>query len=411
MSPIIDIQRRMVEVGRIRMGHQVAAGKGTRPAKLEHWRLTSRDASRLEAASELYGGEVKPWAERDGEFELFTKTAELPILLLPGQTISQWYESWTAGGCTRRCDGERETISEEPCICDREAKKERTCKPTTRLSVMLPDVPGLGCWRLESHGYYAAVELSGTAAMLEAATARGQLLPARIRIDQRSKVDGGKTTKYAVPVIDIDITMRQALPGASAPLELEARTFTPVPAFGGVTITDGLAAVNREVEPRAGNGRQAAALGPALDDILSRNSAPIPVGDETPVGDDLVSPSSSAGEPISDAQRTLLWTTVSETLIGEPALRELVQQITGQESTKLIDRSQFDAVLKGVQRLGVLRDIKVRADYLRAYGKQLENEEQVSDAIQANRDLHGDEPELHLAWLKAQLERAEKATA
>lgn len=407
--PIIDIQRRMVEVGRIRMGHQVAAASGRRPAKLEHWRLTSRDSSRLEAAGELYGGTVKPWAERDGEFELFTTTAELPILLLPGQTLSQWYESWTAGGCTRRCDGERETISEEPCICDTEGKKERTCKPTTRLSVMLPDVPGLGCWRLESHGYYAAVELSGTAAMLEAATARGQLLPARIRIDQRSKVEGGKTTKYAVPVIDIDITMRQALPGASAPLELErASGFTPVPGFGGLTITDGLAAVNREAEPRTGNGRQAAAIGPGSDDILSTSSSPIPIGDQAPAGD-TTSPVSSADEYINDAQRTLLWATVTENLVAEPALRDLVREITGQEHTKQIDRSQFDAVLRGVERLAALREINAHTEYLVSFGKQRGNEDKAIAAITANRDAHADELDIHLAWLKSQIEKAQAA--
>lgn len=111
MSPIIDLQRRLVEVGRLRMGHQVAAGNGRRPAKLEHWRITSRDQARLLAAAELYGGTVQPWAERDGEFELFTKTSELPIMLIPGQTLSAWYELWSGGGCQRRCDGEREILS------------------------------------------------------------------------------------------------------------------------------------------------------------------------------------------------------------------------------------------------------------------------------------------------------------
>ena len=77
-------------------------------------------------------------------------------------------------------------------------------------------------FRLESHGYYAAVELSGTASMLEAATARGQLLPARLRIDQRAKVEGGKTTRYAVPVVDIDVTVRHVLPGAAGFAELPA---------------------------------------------------------------------------------------------------------------------------------------------------------------------------------------------
>ena len=144
MSPIIDLQRRLVEVGRIRMGRK----EGNRPVKLSTWRLTSRDQARLEAAAALYGGTVQPWAEREGEHELIVATDELPILLLPGQTLSQWHELWSGGGCQRRCDGEREVLSDGSCLCDAE-EGDRKCKPTTRLSVMLPDVPGLGCWRLD----------------------------------------------------------------------------------------------------------------------------------------------------------------------------------------------------------------------------------------------------------------------
>lgn len=399
MSPIIDIQRRMVEVGRIRMGHQVAAGNGTRPAKLEHFRLTSRDLARLEAAADLYGGAAQPWADREGEFELFTTTAELPILLLPGQTLSQWYETWSAGGCQRRCDGERDVISEGPCICDTE-KGDRACKPTTRLSVMLPDVPGLGCWRLESHGYYAAVELSATAAMLEQATARGQLLPARIRIDQRKKIEGGKTTKYAVPVIDIDVTMRQALPGAMLTQELPVPGFTPVAALGrGVTVEQGLEAVSREVEPKTRNGRQAAPIGPAADDILAASTAPIPADDGEPAIE--------SSDVISEAQRTLLWTTATKTALEEDQLRAVVIEITGQQSTKLIPRSRFDQVLNAVEeRRSLLEQARMLTDVLLAYGREKGNEEAIGRAIVANRDSHAEDLGAHCRWLEAQARKA-----
>lgn len=289
MSPIIDLQRRLVEVGRLRMGHQVPYQKDGetkhRAAKLDHWRLTSRDKLRLEAAADLYGGEVRPWAEREGEFELFTETAELGILLLPGQTLSQWHEVWSAGGCQRRCDGVQEILTDSPCICDSEPG-DRACKPTTRLSVMLPDVPGLGCWRLESHGYYAAVELSATAVMLERATALGQLLPARLRIDQRSKVEAGKTTRYAVPVIDIDTTPRHALSMGQG--EEKELAYTPAAReLFAVTVEDGLDAASQSGAPRAIGGRSAAPIPPADDGLefgepLSADSEPEPPAVESP---------------------------------------------------------------------------------------------------------------------------------
>lgn len=277
--PIIDLQRRLVEVGRIRMGKKGDKGQ---PQKLDTWRLTSSDTARLEEAAKLFGGTVTPWdgSPKGDEHELITTSSELPILLLPGQALSQWHELWSGGGCQRRCDGEREILSDSPCLCDAEPG-DRKCKPTTRLSVMLPDVPGLGCWRLESHGYYAAVELSATAAMLEQATARGQMLPARLRIDQRRQVKDGKTTRYAVPVIDIDVRFRDAIRGIGGPGQelLEAAPeYKALPAFtGGVSVRDGLDAAARQAEPKATTARSAAPIGPAAD---FTQPDPVPVPDD-----------------------------------------------------------------------------------------------------------------------------------
>ena len=49
------------------------------------------------------------------------------------------------------------------------------------------------------------VELAGAASLLETATLRGHLLPARLRIDQRSGERDGQTLRYAVPVLDVDV--------------------------------------------------------------------------------------------------------------------------------------------------------------------------------------------------------------
>lgn len=297
MSPIIDIQKRLVEVGRIRMGNKSAKGA---PQKLEVFRITSRDQARLAEIAAVYGGEVVPWAERAGEFEVITKSAELPILLLPGQALSQWYEMWSAGGCQRRCDGVTDVISDRACQCPPDpdersklAAKGKACKPTTRLSVMLPEIPGLGVWRLESHGYYAAVELAATAGMLEQATAHGQVFPARLRIDQRHQVKDGKTTRYAVPVIDIDVRLPEALGGGTVVQPALERSrpeglpsgYTPIAQIeaGGVTVGEGLDAVAREAAPRIPNGRSAAPVGPAPDDVDFDVSEPIPVEQPEPV--------------------------------------------------------------------------------------------------------------------------------
>jgi hypothetical protein len=257
MSPIIDLQRRMVEVGRIRAGERDERGN---PRKLDRWRLTSRDPVRLERAAELWGGEVRDWEGHPGEWELYTETDALPIMLIPGQAPTTWYELWSKGGCQRRCDGQHEIISDSACLCG----EERECKPTTRLAVILPDLPGLGSWLVSSTGWNAAAELVGAAEILQRATAQGVLIPARLRLEQRVQVRAGQTMRFAVPVIDIDVSMRE-LVGAQGPLAAaESRAlpagYTPLErSNGGVSLEQGLAEVVRQEPPRS-----------------SRSAAPIP---------------------------------------------------------------------------------------------------------------------------------------
>jgi hypothetical protein len=144
-------------------------------------------------------------------------------------------------------------------------------------------VAGIGCWRLDTQGYYAATELTGTVDLLELATARGVLLPARLRIDQRVILRDGQTRRFPVPTLDIDIRPleMQAITRAAAG-ELEQETFKPIAALptGGVSLSEGLAAANGQTEQRAQTGRSAAPVG-ALADFLSPDDAPIPIDDET----------------------------------------------------------------------------------------------------------------------------------
>jgi hypothetical protein len=60
------------------------------------------------------------------------------------------------------------------------------CKPTTRMSLMLADIPTLGTWKLESHGWNAAAELPTLAASIESAP---QPIPARLEVQVREKKD------------------------------------------------------------------------------------------------------------------------------------------------------------------------------------------------------------------------------
>jgi Recombination directionality factor-like len=376
--PILDLQRRLVEVGRIRMGATVPTQSGgRRPTRLDNWRLTSRDRQRLDEAAPIYGGEIQPWEGHVGEYVLDTTVDNLPIMLLPGQTLSQWWELWSGGGAKRRCDGEREMLSDGPCLCpvayDERAdlaKEGQACKPVSRLSVLLPEIEGIGCWRLETHGYYAAVELAGTAQLLEEATRRGAMFPARLRIDQRTQIKAGKTTHFPVPVIDIDVRIPEMLAIGKGDMPIPEEGYKHLPAKTGVTVSQGLDALERQKKVDRANA--AAPLGPPVAEFDDR-AIPVPdegegLGRPEEVGTDGETPPApqhgdpapselthsprapiTSGVSISGAQVKLLWTTIRELGVPDEMVRSIFNHYTGQTSSKGIPIDKFDAVLEAVK--------------------------------------------------------------
>ncbi len=192
--PILTLQKRLPEAGRLRMGETRVSKQGKEyPASLLTWRITSADKDKIMQVAELYGGQVRPWTapgERE-QFEVITDRNKLPITIPHMGAFSQWYELFSAGGMLRQCNGQIEMKTSQPCICitemeDAEAKgkePERACKATTRFSVFLSEVADLGVWRVESHGEIAAGEMGGQAEILTRANVF--MIPASLRIEKR----------------------------------------------------------------------------------------------------------------------------------------------------------------------------------------------------------------------------------
>lgn len=213
MSPItIDRQRKLREIGRIRLGEKKRSSKGTEyPAPLETFRLTSPFRPVLEQAALIYGGEVAVWGD---QFQVTTQAASLPVIVPPAAfALTAWLERWTAAGCTHRCDGqvcvttdpESGKRSNVACTCDME---EPICKPTTRLSVILRELPGIGVWRCETHGWNGWSELESTIEILSTARVFDRLVPGSLRIEKReSKQPGQARHDFVVPVLDLDVTL------------------------------------------------------------------------------------------------------------------------------------------------------------------------------------------------------------
>lgn len=224
--PIVDLQQRYRELGRIRLGRKSEKGY---PQKLETFRLTSPERKYLDKAATIFGGTVKPWRSPAGDqWELITDVNEIPVIV-PAQDLAgrQYYELWGSPGqgrsvtCLRRCDGQWEQITGEKCRCNPE---NRECKPTTHLQVIIKTLPDIGVWRATSHGFNVAAELPASVHTLGTLMRFGAQVDALLVTAQRSATDSeGQKRNFRVLELRIPHTTDELM--AALPPETDRGQF------------------------------------------------------------------------------------------------------------------------------------------------------------------------------------------
>jgi len=246
INGVLDLQRRDTPLGEVRTGTSVeVAGKSyRRPVRLETFRFTTGSEHCAKVIAAKYGGEVTPWSQRKGKWEVTTGRSALDVWVPPrGEAVDANMELWDGAKRLRKCDGLN--ISRpvrKPCMCpqpdDRDdplsveaARGERlrlaamkppqACSPVTRVSVTIPDLPGLtGVWRLRTGSENAAVEMTDSGDAMAIAREGGVYLPAVLLIDKRFRVDDGKP--YFVLVLQIGVSLadlaQHALPAGAGGL-------------------------------------------------------------------------------------------------------------------------------------------------------------------------------------------------
>lgn len=219
---LADLDHRVPEAGRIRLGVKTAKGM----TSIDTFRFTSPDGAVIGRLAELYGGEAKKWrdpkASPPDQWEVITKVSEIDVYL-PANALSVWYELWSGGGVQRRCDGQDcqvpQTVpggwemTHAPCICL--AKKVMECRPYTRMNVILPTIPFRGVWRLETKGWNAAKELPGMVQIIETMTQQGRLVQARLHVQKRVQQTVAGKRNFVVPGITLAHTAEDMILGAA----------------------------------------------------------------------------------------------------------------------------------------------------------------------------------------------------
>lgn len=220
IRPVSQLGRPQVH-GRIRTGDKSPKGA---PRALSAFRFTSPDRGAIEALAGQYGGAVTEWVEPkaavQGQWQVFTEASEIDVLL-PEGALSTGYESWSGGGCQRRCDGEtcvlppnaEGDMEEAPCLCARQGVM--VCSPKVRLAVALPGIEFRGVWRLDSSSWAAADEMSAIEPVLQQVQARG-ILRAKLVLERRSKMTGAGKRNFTVPKLVLAATLEELAAGMAS---------------------------------------------------------------------------------------------------------------------------------------------------------------------------------------------------
>jgi hypothetical protein len=191
----------------------------------EVWIFSSHSEELVKAAAALWGGAPEKWQPLGNgaeQWRVITKTTTIDAILPPGDPLTQAYEMWGKGGAVRRCDSATEQFSGSPCLCIAqfgdtwyEQPKGKVCDTKSRLKVLIPDLPGLGSYRLETGSFYAADEIAGMVDFIRSAVGDQTLIPVRLRIEARTRVAGNETKQFVVPVVELrGVTTGELLAGS-----------------------------------------------------------------------------------------------------------------------------------------------------------------------------------------------------
>lgn len=223
MKPITPVSElgasRWPRAGKIRLGDR--GGKNRAPRALTRFRITSPDEQIIREVADLYGGTAKPWSDKSAnppdQWEVQTEATELRVFLPPG-ALDCGYEFWSGGGRVRRCDGiECEVAGQNemmtiPCPC--KAAGVMSCKPHTRLSVVLPEVRFAGVFELTSTGWHAAAEMASMQTLIEQLQTGGRVIDALLVLEQAQAQGGSR--KFVVPKLRLSASVLALVAGEAS---------------------------------------------------------------------------------------------------------------------------------------------------------------------------------------------------
>jgi len=145
----------------------------------------------------------------------------------PEEAFPEWLKCYRASGLF--CSGDGENAKRlvdgdyQEIVCpyqDCEYYLAGECKPVGTFKFMLPDVPGLGVWWIDSKGWRSGMNIRSTLALLFSMTGNLAGLSCDLKlVEEEAMVEGKKKTVYILHLTS-DLTLREVVAGRRGLLAL-----------------------------------------------------------------------------------------------------------------------------------------------------------------------------------------------
>ena len=208
----ISEKRQMPRLGKIRLGIKVAnkSGTGEHPEAVDYFVLPEEIIEHFE-----------------------DKPKSLPIMFPvedDSKFASQYYKCYSSyRGLVCKGDGETcwrlvdvntgdfanrdttETVRKEmPCAgSECSMYQQKKCKEVMNLQFLLPSIPGLGIWQLDTSSYHSIVAVNSAIELIRNICGRISMIPLRLAIEPKEVSPDGKKKTVNILQIRTDITLAE----------------------------------------------------------------------------------------------------------------------------------------------------------------------------------------------------------
>lgn len=187
----VSDKRRLPRLGKIRLGVKVEGQKSKYPKAMDYFVCPPE-------VQKVYG-------EKPKSLDIMFPVEDENIF------FQQFYKRYSKSGLVCKGDGEtavkldRETgelqeISCDPNECEWYNKKH--CRMLASLQFMLPKVPGVGVYQIDTSSYHSIVNINSTIEMVRAVCGRIRMIPLRLElVPQEVQPEGFKKTVYVMNLV------------------------------------------------------------------------------------------------------------------------------------------------------------------------------------------------------------------